>query len=64
MDIATNTQIRAELDSLGLRWLDQISWNAPAAALFQEAILRGEGVVADGGALVVSTGAAYRAQSQ
>jgi phosphoenolpyruvate carboxykinase (ATP) len=57
MDIAATTPIRAELDRLGLRWLDQISWNAPAAALFQEAVLRGEGVVADGGALVVSTGA-------
>ena len=57
MDIAANTQIRAELDRLGLRWLDRISWNDPAAALYQEAVLRSEGVVADGGALVVSTGA-------
>ncbi|MFO1121566.1 MAG: phosphoenolpyruvate carboxykinase [Hyphomicrobiales bacterium] len=57
MDIAAQTRIRTDLDKMGLRWLDRISWNEPAAALYQAAVLRGEGVVAEGGALAVTTGA-------
>ena len=56
MDTATDTLIRSELAALGLTWVDRISWNAPAPVLYQEAIARGEGMVADGGGLVVTTG--------
>jgi phosphoenolpyruvate carboxykinase (ATP) len=56
MDTATDTTIRTQLSGLGLTWLDRISWNAPASVLYQDAIARGEGMVAEGGSLVVSTG--------
>ncbi len=56
MDTATDNLIRAELADLGLRWVGRIGWNAPAAALYQQAVASGEAEVADGGALVVSTG--------
>jgi phosphoenolpyruvate carboxykinase (ATP) len=56
MDCATDNVIRAELARLGLTWIDGISWNAGAAALYESAIRRGEGLVAEGGALAVSTG--------
>ncbi len=48
--------IRAELNAIGLRWSHHISWNAPAPELFGLALSRGEGIVAEGGALVVNTG--------
>jgi phosphoenolpyruvate carboxykinase (ATP) len=56
MDTATDNQIRSQLADLGLVWVDRISWNASAAVLYQDAVSRGEGVVAKGGGLVVSTG--------
>ena len=56
MDTAADALIRAQLADLGLAWLDRISWNAPAAVLYQDAISRGEGLVAEGGGLVVTTG--------
>lgn len=56
MNTDTDTVIRSQLADLGLRWIDRISWNAPAAALYQDAVVRGEGLVAEGGGLVVSTG--------
>jgi phosphoenolpyruvate carboxykinase (ATP) len=56
MDTATDNLIRAELTNLGLKWIDAISWNAPAAYLYQQALARGEARVAEGGALVVETG--------
>ncbi|PZF76486.1 phosphoenolpyruvate carboxykinase (ATP) [Aestuariivirga litoralis] len=56
MDTAADALIRAQLADLGLAWLDKISWNAPAAVLYQDAISRGEGLVAEGGGLVVTTG--------
>ncbi len=49
--------IRAELARIGLRWANCISWNADVAELFQEAVERGEGRIAEGGALSVTTGA-------
>ena len=57
MYTATDNLIRSELASLGLKWVDRISWNATAPALYQDAVARGEGVVAKGGGLVVTTGA-------
>ena len=56
MDTATDNRIRSQLSKVGLRWVDAISWNSSAATLYGQAIVRGEGVVAAGGALVVSTG--------
>jgi phosphoenolpyruvate carboxykinase (ATP) len=56
MDTAVDSRIRAQLAGLGLKWAHAISWNAPPAALYQEAAARGEGMVAEGGALAVSTG--------
>jgi phosphoenolpyruvate carboxykinase (ATP) len=48
--------LRAELAKLGLRWLGHISYNEPAAILYQSAIVRGEGKASSTGALVVETG--------
>jgi phosphoenolpyruvate carboxykinase (ATP) len=56
MDSATDNVIRAELARLGLTWIDGISWNDGTARLYEAAIKRGEGLVAEGGALVVLTG--------
>ena len=51
MDTAVDNLIRSELSHLGLRWVDRISWNAPAAVLYQDAVVRGEGVVAAGSSI-------------
>ena len=48
---------RSQLLSLGLGSSDGMSWNATAAELYELAIMRGEGQVAEGGSLVVATGA-------
>jgi phosphoenolpyruvate carboxykinase (ATP) len=45
------------LDAHGLTPTGTVVWNATAPELYEHAIHRGEGVVADGGPLVVSTGA-------
>jgi phosphoenolpyruvate carboxykinase (ATP) len=45
-----------KLDRLGLKNLKAVYWNLPAAALYQHAILRGEGELAKDGPLVVKTG--------
>ena len=47
---------RSQLLSLGLGSSDGMSWNATAAELYELAIMRGEGQVAEGGSLVVATG--------
>jgi len=44
------------LQNHGLAYLDRVYWNLPTAALYEEAIFRGEGHVAEGGAFVVHTG--------
>jgi phosphoenolpyruvate carboxykinase (ATP) len=56
MDTATEALLRAELAALGLTWAGKLSWNAPAPVLYQEAVARGEGLVAEGGGLAVTTG--------
>jgi phosphoenolpyruvate carboxykinase (ATP) len=53
---ASDQIIRAELSAIGLRWANCISWNESAAGLYAASIARGEAEVANGGALVVSTG--------
>ena len=47
---------RDDLRTHGLNNLASIHWNLSAAALYQEAVRRGEGVVTAGGALTVATG--------
>jgi len=47
MDTATDNLIRSQLSNIGLRWVDGISWNAPAMSLYEQAIARGEGLVSD-----------------
>jgi phosphoenolpyruvate carboxykinase (ATP) len=44
------------LEALGLQGLGEVHWNLSPAALYEEAIRRGEGAVSAGGALVVRTG--------
>jgi phosphoenolpyruvate carboxykinase (ATP) len=44
------------LDALGLRNLNQIYWNLPTEALYEEIAFRGEGFITHGGALVVTSG--------
>ncbi len=56
MDGQSDHIIRAELARIGLRWANCVSWNADATVLYQHVIDRGEAQVANGGALVVSTG--------
>lgn len=48
--------IRAQLSDFGLRWMRSISWNASSAVLQGEALRKSEGVIAEGGALAVTTG--------
>lgn len=50
------TRIQAALDRLGIRHPAAILWNMSAAALFEEAVRRGEGVTAADGPLAVRTG--------
>ena len=57
MDAATDNLIRSQLSNIGLRWVDGISWNATAMPIHEQAIARGEGLLSEGGALAVSTGA-------
>ncbi len=51
------SEIRAQLAKLGLRWANCISWNDGEAALYQDAIERGEATMTATGGLAVTTGA-------
>jgi phosphoenolpyruvate carboxykinase (ATP) len=54
-DQATSSIIRKELAKLGMRWVQNPSWNENVPALYQHAIARGEAQIAEGGALVATT---------
>ncbi len=45
-----------KLDNHGLVHLDRVFWNLPEAALYEEAVFRGEGHMVHGGPMLVSTG--------
>ena len=45
-----------KLDNHGLVQLDQVYWNLPDAALYEEIIFRNEAKVANGGPVIVNTG--------
>ena len=45
-----------KLDNHGLVQLDQVYWNLPDAALYEEIVFRNEGRVANGGPIIVNTG--------
>ncbi len=44
------------LDNHGLIHLDQVYWNLPESALYEEAVFRGEGKIVNGGPFLVNTG--------
>jgi phosphoenolpyruvate carboxykinase (ATP) len=46
----------SQLEALGLHGVGEVHWNLTPAVLYEESIRRGEGQVAQGGALVVKTG--------
>ncbi|MCR9256548.1 MAG: phosphoenolpyruvate carboxykinase [Alphaproteobacteria bacterium] len=48
--------VKAGLEAVGLRNLDQVHWNLGPAALYEHAVRNGEGRISEGGALVVDTG--------
>lgn len=45
-----------KLSNHGLVHLDQVFWNLPAPALYEEAVFRGEGNIVKGGPFIVNTG--------
>ena len=53
---ATDLKSEYGLKNHGLIELDRVFWNLPPAALYEEAVFRGEGNVARGGPFLVNTG--------
>jgi phosphoenolpyruvate carboxykinase (ATP) len=53
---ATDLKSDYGLKNHGLLHLDRVFWNLPTPALYEEAVFRGEGRVADGGPFLVNTG--------
>ncbi len=47
---------KTALTALGIEKVQKINWNWPNAALYEEAVRRGEGCISQGGPLVVQTG--------
>lgn len=45
-----------KIENHGLVYLDQVFWNLPESALYEEAVFRGEGKIVNGGAFLVNTG--------
>jgi phosphoenolpyruvate carboxykinase (ATP) len=51
-----NTPFRASLEAIGLEGVACAHWNLPPSKLILQTLLRGEGVLADSGALSIKTG--------
>ncbi len=51
-DLASNYKLKNH----GLTHLERVFWNLPTAALYEEAIFRGEGNIVNGGPFIVNTG--------
>jgi phosphoenolpyruvate carboxykinase (ATP) len=45
-----------KLENHGLTYLDNVYWNLPESALYEEIIFRNEGKIVDGGPVIVNTG--------
>jgi phosphoenolpyruvate carboxykinase (ATP) len=45
-----------KLENYGLTYLDNVYWNLPESALYEEIIFRNEGKIVDGGPVIVNTG--------
>lgn len=56
LDHAKDLASDYKLSNHGLVLLDQVYWNLPPAALYEEAVFRGEGKITNGGPLLVKTG--------
>ncbi|GAA4426950.1 phosphoenolpyruvate carboxykinase (ATP) [Pontibacter saemangeumensis] len=56
MKRSEDKQITSDLTGIGIREATEILWNLSPAALVEEAILNGEGVLASNGALMCDTG--------
>lgn len=56
MSLDGNALAAGELSSIGIQNSKSVYWNSSIAVLYEEAVKRGEGVVADHGPLVVETG--------
>ncbi|MEZ4724565.1 MAG: phosphoenolpyruvate carboxykinase (ATP) [Candidatus Kapaibacterium sp.] len=56
IDQADELKCKYGLENHGLFNLGNVYWNLPAASLYEEAIHRGEGLIAEGGPLAVTTG--------
>ncbi|GAB4251641.1 MAG: phosphoenolpyruvate carboxykinase (ATP) [Acidobacteriota bacterium] len=54
-DIANHLSSSYGLEKLGLSHLHRVYWNLPVSALYEEAMFRGEGVLVEGGPLLVDT---------
>jgi phosphoenolpyruvate carboxykinase (ATP) len=54
--IAGENAGRFGLQNHGLTNLHKVYWNLPAPALYEEAVFRGEGAIAEGGPFLVNTG--------
>ena len=56
MSLDGNVLAAGELSSMGIQNSKSVYWNSSIAVLYEEAVKRGEGVVADQGPFVVETG--------
>jgi phosphoenolpyruvate carboxykinase (ATP) len=55
-DVASHTQAMHTLENMGLVNLEAVHWNSGASQLIEHAIARNEGILSEGGSLVVRTG--------
>src|SRR5690348_7081098 len=56
MSQVSQAERRVGLDSVGMQGASYVHWNLSVAALYEEAIKRGEGVISIDGPIICSTG--------